>query len=1273
LGVGGRRIPDMPKLAATHFFGTERFELISLLGRGAHGIVYEAFDHELGASVALKVLAEHSPLGIAYFKNEFRALQEIRHPNLVELKELLFERGHWLLAMQLVRGVDILSFVSGETASSEGSGPRIPSVANADEDTVRAWDHGPTEYTLVPIPGVAFSEDRLRSSFEQLTLGLLALHAANKIHRDVKRSNILVDAEGRVTILDFGLVASLDAVGSVAQEILLGTPSTMAPEQAALGRVGPASDWYSVGAVLYQALTGRAPFIGSRADVLREKRRCMPTPPSQLAASIPRDLSDLSMDLLAIAPEMRPLGESVLARIAARRPSVIARRGAFGSGSDGIFVGRAAELGALHDALAQVCSGKSFTVVVEGESGVGKTSLVRTFLGQVEARGEPFSLFTGRCFERESLPYKALDGVMDSVCSHLSQLSPDECAALLPPDTTAVARAFPALRRVQSAPVSAREDEAFEPHAQRLRVFAALRELFKGLAKRRLSIVVIDDMQWSDVDSLAALSALLRPPDAPAMLWIAIRRPGATVSSVPLPGESAKVALGPLSTKESGALVTELLALANAARRPDEIGDMIREAGGHPLFLREIARQIAVTDDHGAPPRLDDALWRRIDLLDPSTRRLLVLTAVAGRPIAQSIVADALGLMNAGRPVEHSRPLSGSSFAPIVDQMGELRHACLICTTGSHPNDTIEPYHDRIRETVLARLDPSARKQNHLLLAEALERAGRGDAETLAYHWQEAGARDRAHDYSVMAADQATSALAFERAARLYRSSLELAPPASKMIGELSRKLGDALANAGRGLEAAQAYQAAALLETSLESVLLQRLAAEQLLRSGHIKQGIASMSQALRGMGVATSKNRLLAVLSLATLRARIRVRGFRHRRRQQGEVSPLQLARIDGTWTAATCLTMFDGLGSAELQCRSTLLALRAGTPLQVLRALTAEAIFLALAGQSARSRIERLLASASELSADLGHPHAQAWVALSRGASAFFLGEWAVGERQCASAEAIFRGRPGASFELASARAFLVWSAMMRGQFAQVLKRVPVYIEEAESRGDLYAATYQMTGFSNVAWLSKDDAPEARRMLALAESRWPTEQFDVPRYLNMIAAAHIELYDGRGSAGYERILRDWASLRWGVAFRAQITRFGMRFVRGLAALAAYDERHERALLSDAEACANAIARERVTWSECFSEILRFGADSRRGVGERSLAHLTQAEEKATATGMALHRAVVRHRRGEIIGGDEGQTLIDEALEFMAVQNIKNPDRMLDMLSPKVPLRST
>jgi hypothetical protein len=294
------------------------------------------------------------------------------------------------------------------------------------------------------------------------------------------------------------------------------------------------------------------------------------------------------------------------------------------------------------------------------------------------------------------------------------------------------------------------------------------------------------------------------------------------------------------------------------------------------------------------------------------------------------------------------------------------------------------------------------------------------------------------------------------------------------------------------------------------------------------------------------------------------------------------------------------------------------------------------------------------------------------LSRGASAFFLGDWAESEEQCATAEAMFQDRPGASFELASARAFKVWAAMMRGRFAEVLDRVPNYVADAEKRGDLYAATYQMTSFSNVAWLSRDDVAEARRMLALAESRWPSKHFDVARYSNMVAAADIELYAGRGRAAHQRIVRDWAPLRWGVAFRAQITRFGMRFVRGLAALAAYDEQPDRTLLGDAESCARAIAAERVTWSECFAAILCFAVAHRRGNMPRALRCLLEAEMKTTATGMLLHRAVVRHRRGEVLGGEEGRALIDEALSFMHTEQIKNPLRMLDMLSPRVECRA-
>jgi hypothetical protein len=1214
--------------------------------------------------VALKVLGERSPEAIAHFKNEFRSLQELRHPHLVELKELIFEGGHWLLSMQLVRGIDIVAYTWGETARAEAEPSSLPLAASAEDDTIRVGDRPGFRERVASTAEGAVSEARVRAAFGQLAQGLLALHTAGKIHRDVKRSNVLVDAQGHVTILDFGLVLELDALGSVVQRGLAGTPATMAPEQAAVERIGPASDWYGFGAVLYQALTGRVPFSGSPAEILAQKKQAPPVPPAALVHSVPRDLSELCVELLAIEPEQRPSGASTLARLAplkpraSEHPPLLAR-------SEGVFVGRRNELQVLEQALERVEGGEAVTIVLEGESGLGKTALVREFLAQL-GRKEAATVFSGRCFEREALPYKALDGVMDAVSLYLASLPTEDVEALLPADAWSIARAFPVLHRVLSSVKSRGDARAIDPYAQRLRMFGAVRELFKRLAARRLAVVVMDDMQWADVDGMAMLSALLAPP-APPLLWLLVRRPAAAVARVELPGSASTIRLGPLTSAESGALVSELLGSEASTLSPVAFRDRIDEACGHPLFLREIARQIAATELTTAAPGLDAALQQRMSALEPTTRRLLELTAVAGRPIAQRVVAEAL-VFDAGDAPENQLEHAPLGLAEIFDRVAELRHAYLICTTGSHANDLIETYHDRVRETVLASLAPATRKQNHGALAAALERSGAGDAETLALHFQEAGARERAHVYAVTAADEAASALAFERAARLYRNAIELGVPSPERRLELEEKLADALANAGRGFEAAAAYRAAAEGRQGLESVALARAAAEQLMRSGHVDAGMLAVSEVLARLGIRTPKTRLMSILSLGLLRLRIRLSGFRYRPRSEAELSPIELARLDGGWMAATCFTMFDGIRSAELQCRTTLGALRAGTPLQVLRAHSAEAMFLALIGQSERPRIERSLREAAALAATLAEPKAAAWVAVSHGASSFFLGDWATSEEQCTTAEAILADCPGASFELASARAFMVWAAMMRGRFAEVLDRVPDYVAEAEQRGDLYAATFQMTAFSNVAWLSRDDVPEARRMVALAESRWPSKHFYVPLYSNMIAGAHIELYDRRGLAAHARIRRDWAALRFGVAFTGQITRFGMRFVRGLSALAAYDASGERRYLRDAAACARGIAGERVTWSECFAFILFSGLHLRRGEANRAAAALVEAEWRATATGMLLHRAVARYRRGELVGGDEGLLLKDEALAFMAAQKIRNPARMLDMLSSPV-----
>jgi len=238
-----------------------RFEIIGKLGEGGMGVVYEAVDRELGAHVALKALPKLSANAILRFKNEFRALADIQHPNLVGLGELIEREGRWFFTMDLVEGTDFLRWVRGARARVTLPPTLMhgrPQRAAPSEPTL-AEDGGAV---VAPPQDDGFDESKLRSGLAQLARGLTAVHEAGKVHRDIKPSNVLVTPRGAVKILDFGLIADVlgDAVWS--EELVVGTPTFMAPEQVLGKRVGPEADWYSVGTLLYVALTGRPPFLG---------------------------------------------------------------------------------------------------------------------------------------------------------------------------------------------------------------------------------------------------------------------------------------------------------------------------------------------------------------------------------------------------------------------------------------------------------------------------------------------------------------------------------------------------------------------------------------------------------------------------------------------------------------------------------------------------------------------------------------------------------------------------------------------------------------------------------------------------------------------------------------------------------------------------------------------------------------------------------------------------------------------------------------------------
>jgi hypothetical protein len=371
-----------------------------------------------------------------------------------------------------------------------------------------------------------------------------------------------------------------------------------------------------------------------------------------------------------------------------------------------------------------------------------------------------------------------------------------------------------------------------------------------------------------------------------------------------------------------------------------------------------------------------------------------------------------------------------------------------------------------------------------------------------------------------------------------------------------------------------------------------------------------------------------------------------------------------------------MVDLIRAADFQCRCLLAALEAGEPSRVARSLGIQVCFLSTVGHRTSAQAARLIDVGLELAERTGDPYARAYSLTAQSIHAYQLGRWRLAVERCLEALPVFQQRCiNVAWEVDTIQLHLLWSLWHSGELRELGRQFAACTRQADERNNVYLGATARLSFPNVVWIADDDPVRARRELKDAVARWAEQKSQLGRYrgyqvqnvLALLTEGQIDLYEGDGAAVIGRIEQNGPELRGSMSLRTERTRINLAELRarGHLVLAARERSARTLQLRLARAQVHRLRQERAPWGWAQADLIEAAAAALAG-DPAAPDRFEAAARACEAVDMPLQAVAARRRRGQLLGGEEGQSLIAAADELMRARGIRSPERFAELLAP-------